>query len=695
MPFPIPKPDPLCAFLKLIFYGLIFSSVMGCGRNTAPQDMTEAKVDQIIIEANRLQNDGHLQRSIYYVDSALGTFAHLEPMALWKKYNFKSNHYLNYHVQLEKAGQYVDSMKLMLRDKEASHKEMYALTLFADADVLMAKRRYNEAFQCYYEGRLFAQNNLDSCAYSRFSHHLGIVKYNQGQYLKAIPYVKQAIIESRSCKTDFFSAVAEPQAFLNTIALCYEKAGKLDSATYYYHSALDLLDSSMLVFPEHEDFIWSAKGVVYGNLGGAYGQLEQTALAEKYLKESIRINDRPGYEISDALTAKLKLARLLISTRRYPEAAAQLLDIGQGIAWHQKQHKPIDQSRMQWYWLKWVYADSTRHPLLAYQYSKQYYQLRDSLSAVNQDLLQSDMDKAFQISDQKYNLSLLDQDKRLKEMLLLAAMILGLMAIVMVIVIWRNLKRSKSHVAGLTHLNKQIRLRNRQMHKILSDLEQSQAENTKMMKIVAHDLRNPIEGIASITDMMLSEGERSKSERTMLELISSAGKNALELVDQLLQVHSETETLKREMIDLEQLLQYCVDLLKHKAEAKRQIINLEGSKVKVLANREKLWRVLSNLITNAIKFSPENTAIHVKIESGTKQVLVSVEDQGIGIPIEMQAKVFDMFTEAKRPGTAGEKTFGLGLAISKQILDLHQGKIWLESTPGKGTIFFVELPLNP
>ena len=81
------------------------------------------------------------------------------------------------------------------------------------------------------------------------------------------------------------------------------------------------------------------------------------------------------------------------------------------------------------------------------------------------------------------------------------------------------------------------------------------------------------------------------------------------------------------------------------------------------------------------------------MECNAQRILISVTDVGIGIPPEMEEKIFDMFTEAKRPGTAGEQAFGLGLAISKQIVEAHKGKIWFESNRGKGTAFFVELPV--
>jgi signal transduction histidine kinase len=110
-------------------------------------------------------------------------------------------------------------------------------------------------------------------------------------------------------------------------------------------------------------------------------------------------------------------------------------------------------------------------------------------------------------------------------------------------------------------------------------------------------------------------------------------------------------------------------------------------------DKEKVNRVINNLIVNAIKFSPEESDILVTAKARQNDVLISIKDAGIGIPLGMQDKVFDPFTSAKRRGTGGEQPFGLGLYISKQIIEAHHGKIGFKSEPGKGTEFFVELPI--
>ncbi|MRG44512.1 hypothetical protein GFS24_05275 [Chitinophaga sp. SYP-B3965] len=242
------------------------------------------------------------------------------------------------------------------------------------------------------------------------------------------------------------------------------------------------------------------------------------------------------------------------------------------------------------------------------------------------------------------------------------------------------------------NLHKTVSEQNNHLREALVALEQSQADNTRIMKIVAHDLRNPIGAMISIAYLLVEDKDRSENDKKMLELLKTAGENSLELVDDLLRIHTRVEELKKEPVDLYQLLHYCVELLHFNAEKKMQQINLRAKQITLEVNREKMWRVVSNLIGNAIKFSPKGSVISVTMEKKANEVIISVKDQGIGIPDEMKDKLFNMFTEARRTGTAGEKSFGLGLAISKQIVEAHGGNIWYESTPGEGATFFVELP---
>ncbi|KQS36369.1 sensor histidine kinase KdpD [Pedobacter sp. Leaf194] len=103
-------------------------------------------------------------------------------------------------------------------------------------------------------------------------------------------------------------------------------------------------------------------------------------------------------------------------------------------------------------------------------------------------------------------------------------------------------------------------------------------------------------------------------------------------------------------------------------------------------------QVINNLISNSLKFTPDGGNIDIYIQENKRNIVVSVADNGIGIPKKHHAALFDKFTSARRSGLKGEQSTGLGMSIIKAIVDWHNGNIWFESEEKKGTKFFIELP---
>jgi signal transduction histidine kinase len=122
-------------------------------------------------------------------------------------------------------------------------------------------------------------------------------------------------------------------------------------------------------------------------------------------------------------------------------------------------------------------------------------------------------------------------------------------------------------------------------------------------------------------------------------------------------------------------------------------INITKDPIMLNADKDKIDRVISNLVTNAIKFSKRGSIIFVTLQKKDGYAEIIVKDNGIGIPKELQEKVFDLFTKAKRKGTAGEKSYGLGLAICKKIVEVPNCKINVESVEFKGSSFIIHLPI--
>jgi signal transduction histidine kinase len=270
------------------------------------------------------------------------------------------------------------------------------------------------------------------------------------------------------------------------------------------------------------------------------------------------------------------------------------------------------------------------------------------------------------------------------------AVILALF-VVIINLINRNLKRErKSHKIATQH--------NQQLQLTLAELERVNKNYIRVMRVMAHDLRNPLSGMTGLAAMLIDEDEFSEDNKYMLKLIETTGIHSMEMINELLKsgLADEHEKLVTQKIDLKSLLYDSVELLQFKANDKQQKIIFESDNIPLITdiNHEKIWRVVNNLIVNAIKFSQPGGTIRVGIKFAVKYVVISVADNGIGIPAEQKDAVFEMFTAAKKVGTSGEEAFGLGLSISKKIVELHKGRIWFENNPDGGTIFYIELPYN-
>ena len=222
-----------------------------------------------------------------------------------------------------------------------------------------------------------------------------------------------------------------------------------------------------------------------------------------------------------------------------------------------------------------------------------------------------------------------------------------------------------------------------------------QLNNTKdnILGIVAHDLRNPITAILGLSDLLVSSPPESNQ---YINLITRSCNNALSIIIDILDVTelgNDNFKLETETTELNAFINDVLIDENHNATNKNITIHLDTNRddIFVSIHHDKFKRVISNLISNAVKFSHNGNKININTQYLNKRVLIKVQDEGIGIPPIMQEIIFDKFTKAGRKGTAGEKSFGLGMSIVKQIVNLHEGSIWVESDEEKGTTVFIEL----
>jgi signal transduction histidine kinase len=223
------------------------------------------------------------------------------------------------------------------------------------------------------------------------------------------------------------------------------------------------------------------------------------------------------------------------------------------------------------------------------------------------------------------------------------------------------------------------------------------------VNIAAHELRNPIQPIIGFSELLYSKIDNHEHRRLLDEVILNAKR--LERLSRLMldvtRIENNSLVLIKEVVDASKVMKDIVDGYNHKLEEKNTEINNENSKLIIIQNgikninaaidKVRITQVFCNILDNAISFSQEGK-IHVMLkrekQNGQDFLITSVQDMGPGIDQEIMSKLFTKFASKSDVGT------GLGLFISKGIVEAHGGKIWAENNLGRGATFSFSLPID-
>lgn len=228
------------------------------------------------------------------------------------------------------------------------------------------------------------------------------------------------------------------------------------------------------------------------------------------------------------------------------------------------------------------------------------------------------------------------------------------------------------------------------------ELEQ---EKSDFLSMASHELKTPLTSLKIFVDLLEShmpQDSKTKMEYYLYRITEQMNRLG-DLINDLLDV-SRIETgklkLNREKFRIDELLFDTVESIRPSAND-RKIVFKNRTRTVVNADRYRLYQVIINLLTNAIKYSPKGKEIYIEVKKVRNSVTVSVQDSGIGISRDKQKKIFDKLYQVSDPVERTYPGLGLGLYISKEIIERHRGKIWVESQgKGRGSTFYFTLPLT-
>ncbi len=258
----------------------------------------------------------------------------------------------------------------------------------------------------------------------------------------------------------------------------------------------------------------------------------------------------------------------------------------------------------------------------------------------------------------------------------------------------------------LQHLNAtleaQVEEKTLELRVAMLDLLESNKLKDKFLANTSHELRTPLNSIIGFSDTLLSGlyGELTEAQRTRVQIIHDSASYLLRLINDLLEMAVLTQgklQLDLQEMDLHEVLPAVAAIVRQQCEQSgiRLSLALAEGPLPITADPTRIKQVLYNLLSNSVRFTSEGGTITVTTSSGPEEAKITIQDTGIGIPEAELYHVFDEFYQAENRSSTGWDGFGLGLPLSKKLVEAHGGRIELESRVGEGTTVIIYLPLQP
>lgn len=256
----------------------------------------------------------------------------------------------------------------------------------------------------------------------------------------------------------------------------------------------------------------------------------------------------------------------------------------------------------------------------------------------------------------------------------------------------------------LAHANRQLALLNKRVVALQSIAEEAQEAKTRFVARVSHEFRTPLNMIIGLTDLLAEKPEiydasPSPRMRDALRIVQRNSQHLSDMVNDVLdlsRIETDHIVLHRERVAIQEIVEVAVEAVRPLVENKRLALRIEiaANVPEVYCDRTRIEQVVLNLVSNAVRYT-DRGCIQIKASRQAQYVCVHVADTGHGIAPQDRERIFEPFSQGTSAIWRDKGGTGLGLSISKKFIELHDGRIWVESEVGAGTTFAFELPISP
>jgi signal transduction histidine kinase/tetratricopeptide (TPR) repeat protein len=538
------------------------------------------------------------------------------------------------------------------------------------------KSDYPSALNYMYKALKIHENQNDNNGIAGSNNGLGMVHVEYKNYKLALDCYNKALKTSLKLKNKRSIAI-----YLNNIGDVYLRMKEYQKALHYFDKAIKMNAFEKTSFES---------GLNYTNIGITYNHLKQYEKSIEATNKSILIQKDSsslynGYNKLELGKSYYFLTLETPNKNTKDKLLHKSLDyLTESMLIFKREESLIDLRDVYLYLSKVKKAEEK--PTEALDYFEKSTNLNDSIFS-NENKTQIallESKREIELRDKKIEIQELKIKNEARKVYLLytltsaAAILLGLF-------FWLYLSKRKTNQL-LNDKNKTISIINSQKDKFFS--------------IIAHDLKGPFNGFLGLSELLAEDLDNMTKED--IQFIAANMKNSATNLFQLLENLLEWSRMQQGLIPFApqekpalSIVTESIPTIQDAANNKKIKINIDiPEKTSVFADINSIHSVIRNLVSNAVKFTPENGSIHLHAKEDDNTTTISITDTGIGMNAKMVENLFRLDVQTNRIGTNKEPSSGLGLILCKEFVEKHGGEIWVESEEGKGTTFYVSFPKN-
>ncbi len=503
--------------------------------------------------------------------------------------------------------------------------------------------------------------------------NLGGAYTERGETEKGIDYYEQGIAMADRRGEESIRSI-----FVDELARAKMAAGRIEEAKLDVEAVIPLQDK----LADYE-----SKVDALLTLGDIYSRQNIAEKATQYGQEALALASEKGFK-------QMRINTLIQLSRIYQrqQLLDQAIEYGQTAVKESRESGYLKLEVESLYLLSDLFAQKEEYTA-AYNYLQEYEFAKEKQRSENSDHLTAELEAKYHIKDRQSQIDALRRQQRSQRdriQLLFLAVLLFLFLLIVALYFYVQKARTTAVLneknSALADAEKELNERNQELKRYIA----SNLELENFAHLASHDLREPMRTIVSFSQLLerSTKGKLNNTESEYLLFVQQGIKRIERLVNDLLAFSIVNNTKPvMEKVKVKDILNLVVSDLQQLVLERRAVVEIQDMPGKIQADKSRIYRVFQNLLANAIKYSKTNVTPKICFggDASKTHYHFYVVDNGIGIDATQHQKIFLLFKTLQSKSVINSS--GIGLAICKKIVEQHGGKIWLESSPGKGSVF--------